>query len=247
MSSGQPRQWRKESAKAALEPQVGVGGGETAGEGLSPHSGPIRRSLDARQCVEWAFAVEKAQIEIPEPRGLTERAFGGGRDSLSAMEQSAALGVRVDTSRGRSYPHDDAEIIAETVGRLPLVLGGVRMAIGIATLARACAAPDWMPGARPECRPVEWRENQHGRRAATEHVRTYTYRERGRERVFEGRCCPVRYVPHPDQIEDARSNYRQWRLALAWLGETLRDSGTLRTVEITEELPHPAPWEARPT
>ena len=53
-----------------------------------------------------------------------------------------------------SYTHADAEVIAATVAGMPDSLGGKRMAISIAELARAGITPDWMPGIVPRCVPV---------------------------------------------------------------------------------------------
>jgi hypothetical protein len=50
---------------------------------------------------------------------------------------------------------------------MPDSLGGIRMAIHVAELARAGLTPDWLPGAVPRCVPAETKRNQHGERATT--------------------------------------------------------------------------------
>jgi hypothetical protein len=47
--------------------------------------------------------------------------------------------------------HEEAEVIAATVATMPDSLGGKRMTIRVAELARAGLTPDWMPG---PCRAV---------------------------------------------------------------------------------------------
>jgi hypothetical protein len=83
--------------------------------------------------------------------------------------QRAALGCQIDGGRYKrgSYTHEDAEVIAATVAGLPDSLGGIRMAISVAELARAGITPDWMPGAVPRCVPVDMKWNRHGERAVS--------------------------------------------------------------------------------
>ena len=59
-----------------------------------------------------------------------------------------------------SYTHADAEVVAAAVAGMPDSLGGIRMAIQVAELARAGMTPDWMPGVVPRCVPVE-RSEEH--------------------------------------------------------------------------------------
>ena len=125
---------------------------------------------------------------------------------------------------------------------LPDALGGKRMAIRIAELARAGMTPDWMPGAVPRCVPVETRQNQHGVRAVTEVVGTERVLSRGKWRAVEVLACPVTFSPHPRQIEDARRAYEDWWRALGWVRDASREGGLLRTVEVTEGMPRKRPW-----
>lgn len=69
--------------------------------------------------------------------------------------------------------------IAITVAGIPDSLGGKRMAIRVAELARDGLTPDWMPGAVPRCMPTIVKENQHGTHAGTIVVGIERIRARG--------------------------------------------------------------------
>ncbi len=126
---------------------------------------------------------------------------------------------------------------------MPDALGGKRMAIRVAELARAGLTPDWMPGAVPRCVPVETRRNQHGERARTEVVGVERVQYRGRWRTVEILACPVTWWPHPERIAGARRAYDDWWLALGWVREGLVDGGMLREVEVTAAMPKVKPWQ----
>ena len=103
-------------------------------------------------------------------------------------------------------------MIAATVAGIPDSLGGKRMAIRVAELARAGLTPDWMPGAVPRCVPVDTRRNQQGERAvtivvSTAHIRVRGPTPRGTWKTIEILACPVTYSPHPQQIASARRGY----------------------------------------
>ena len=215
----------------------------SATRGTGRGSGKVKRALTVQQALEWAFRVEKAQLEHPE-RPDPERGPGYGFGLEYVLIQRAALGCRIDGGQHKigGYTHEDAEVIAATVAGLPDALGGKRMAIRVAELARAGLTPDWMPGAVPRCVPVETRQNQHGVRAVTQVVATERVLSRGKWRTVEILACPVTFSPHPRQIEDARRAYEDWWAALGWVGETLREGGMLRTVEVTDGMPRRRPW-----
>ena len=145
-------------------------------------SGRPKRSMSVQQALEWAFRIEHAQLELPEPPDPErEQGFGFGLEYV--LLQRAALGCKVDGGQHKlgSYTHEDAEVIAATVAGMPDSLGGKRMAIRVAELARAGLTPDWMPGAVPRCVPVEVKRNQHGERATTTVVGTERVLSRGRQ------------------------------------------------------------------
>jgi len=139
----------------------------------------------------------------------------------------------------------DAEIVAATVANLPASVGGIRMGIWVAELARAGRTPDWMPGAVPRCVPAEWRQTKHGERAQSKVCGQQVVRSRGRLRTIEVRCCPVNYVPHPSIIESARQSYEEWRAALVHVRDALEGGGMLRDYSVQARLPSAQPWARR--
>jgi hypothetical protein len=200
--------------------------------------------MSVQQALEWAFRVEHAQLELPKPPDPErEQGFGFGLEYV--LLQRAILGCKVDGGQYKigSYTHEDAEVIAATVGGIPDSLGGKRMAIRVAELARAGLTPDWMPGATPRCVPVEVKRNQHGERATTTVVGTERVLSRGKWRTVEVLACPVTFSPHPQQIEAARRGYVDWCRALGWVCESLLAGGLLREIEMKDVMPRGAPWE----
>jgi hypothetical protein len=204
--------------------------------------GRVKRALGVQAALEWAFRVEKAQLELPLPEDRTGESFGYGLEHV--LLQRAALGCRIDGGQHKigSYTHEDAEVIAACVAGMPDAMGGKRMAIRIAELARAGLTPDWMPGAVPRCVPVEIKRNQHGERAATAVVGTARVLSRGKWRTVDILACPVTFSPHPRQIEAARRAYDDWWQALDWIKGGLIAGGMLREVEVTEAMPRVRPW-----
>jgi hypothetical protein len=200
----------------------------------------VKRALGVQAALEWAFRVEQAQLELPLPADVSEEGFG----LEYVLLQRAALGCRIDGGKHKigGYTHEDAEVIAATVAGIPDSLGGKRMAIRIAELARAGLTPDWMPGAVPRCVPVETRTNQHGERATTIAVGTERIQTRGKWRTVEVLACPVTFSPHPQQIEAARRSYDDWWQALGWVRDGLIAAGMLREVEVTTAMPKARPW-----
>lgn len=202
----------------------------------------VKRALGVQQALEWAFRVEKAQLELPAPPSASDEGFGFGLEYV--LIQRAALGCRIDGGQHKlgTYTHEDAEVIAATLAGLPDALGGKRMAIRVAELARAGLTPDWMPGAVPRCVPVEVKRNQHGERATTVVVGTERVLSRGKWRSVEVLACPVTLSPHPGQIAGARRAYEDWWRALGWVRDVLREGRMLQEVEVTEAMPKRRPW-----
>ena len=213
----------------------------------SPYGRP-KRVMTVQQALEWTFRVEHAQLELPEPPD-PERGEGFGFGLEYILMQRAALGCRVDGGRYKlgDYTHEDAEVIAATVAGMPDHLGGKRMAIRVAELARAGLTPDWMPGAVPKCVPVEMKRNRYGDRAVTEVVGTERVLSRGKWRTVEVRACPVTYSPHPEQITAARRAYGDWWKALEWIQKGLQIGNMLREVQIAAPLPAQRPWKPKQT
>jgi len=205
----------------------------------------VKRVLGVQAALEWAFRVEQAQLELPPPKDVTEVGFGFGLEYV--LLQRAALGCKVDGGQHKlgSYTHPDAEVIAATIAGMPDSLGGIRMAIYVAELARAGMTPDWLPGVVPRCVPVETKQNQHGERATTIVVGIERVLHRRRWRSIEVLACPVTWRPHPEQIAYARRGYDEWWQALDWVRDGLLAGGMLREVKLTSAMPKVRPWLAR--
>jgi hypothetical protein len=202
----------------------------------------VKRALGVQAILEWAFRVEKAQLELPPTKEVSEEGFGFGMEYV--LLQRGALGCKVDGGQHKmgSYTHPDAEVIAATVAGMPDSLGGIRMAIQVAELARAGMTPDWMPGVVPRCVPLEIKNNQHGERATTIVVGTERVKTRGKWRTVELLACPVTWRPHPEQIASARRGYEDWWLALDWVRDGLLADGMMREVEMSSAMPKVRPW-----
>ena len=205
----------------------------------------IKRALGVQAALEWAFRIEKAQLELPLPENVTEEGFGFGLEYV--LLQRAALGCKVDGGQHKigGFTHEDAEVIAATVAGMPDSLGGKRMAIRVAELARAGLTPDWMPGAVPRCVPVDIKRNRHGDRAVSVVVSTAHALINGKWRIVEVRACPVTFTPTPQQIDAARQAYDDWWQALDWVRDGLIAGGMLREVEVRAVMPSSRPWTAR--
>ncbi|PKP68416.1 MAG: hypothetical protein CVT82_15385 [Alphaproteobacteria bacterium HGW-Alphaproteobacteria-4] len=180
----------------------------------------IKRTLGVQAALEWAFRVEKAQLELPPPKDVTDEGFGFGLEYV--LLQRAELGCKIDGGKHK-----------------------IRMAIQVAELARAGITPDWMPGVTPRCVPLEIKNNQHGGRATTIVVGTERVKTRGKWRTVELLACPVTWRPHPEQIASARRGYDDWWQALDWVREGLIAGGMLREVEVTTAMPKAQPWQTR--
>jgi hypothetical protein len=202
--------------------------------------------MGVQAALEWAFRIEKAQLELPEhPDPEQGHGFGFGLEHV--LLQRAALGCQIDGGRHKigGDTHEDAEVIAATVAGMPDALGGKRMAVRVAELARAGLTPDWLPGAVPRCVPVEVKRNQHGARASTMVVGTERVLSRARWRTVDVLACPVTWRPHPQQIEAARRAYDDWWQALGWVRDGLMAGGMMREVKVTAAMPKARPWARR--
>jgi hypothetical protein len=188
--------------------------------------------------------VEKAQLELPVRKDVSDEGFGFGLEYV--LMQRAALGCKVDGGQHKmgSYTHADAEVVAATVAGMPDSLGGIRMAISVAEMARAGITPDWMPRVLPRCVPVEIKRNQHGERATTVVVGAERVLTRGKWRTVEVLACPITWRPYPEQIESARRGYEDWWQALDWVREVLVTGRMLREIEVTADRPRKTPWQS---
>ena len=208
--------------------------------------GRPKRMMTVQQALEWAFGKEQAQLELPErPDPDLGQRQGFGLEYV--LMQRAALGCKVDGGQHKigSYTHEDAEVIAATVAGMPDSLGGIRMAIRVAELARAGLTPDWMPGAVPRCVPVDIKRNRHGDRAVSVVVGTERILVRGKWRTIDVRACPVTWRPHPEQIASARRGYTDWWAAVDWVRDGLISGQMLSEIAVTNAMPKVNPWVQR--
>lgn len=229
----------------APAPYRGEGRGRWGGGVMRPNfapAGKVKRILGVQQLLEWAFGVEKAQIETDPVKAIGGVGLPHVGVEYLLMERMQLGGVRIDTSIGRSLPHEDAEVVAAVLQNLPSARGGLSMAIHIAGLARAGLTPDWMPDARTKVVPVAWRETKHGRFAQTEVVDLIKYHHRGRVVKREVRACPVTYSPSAAKIAAARRGYLDWWGALRDLRCDLK-SCVFRNHDLSDVMPPMKPWE----
>lgn len=203
--------------------------------------------MSVRQSLEWAFAREYARLDLHEEErlGFHQRAVG---TEVVIAERMALGGVRIDTSRGRSFPHIDADAIAGVVARQPA-------AVDLYICARTGRAPDWMPGARPQIEPQEWRRpNQFGQVAKTEVVRRGVRevvtphpknpaRKIVRQVHWNEEVCPITWNPHPQEIASARKIYMAWWSSLDKVRKVLQEQCLLQSIRITDDMPDRRPWK----
>jgi hypothetical protein len=208
------------------------------------------RALGVQAALEWAFRVEKAQLELPLPKDFTLEGCGCGLEYV--LLQRAALGCKIDGGKHKigGYTHEDAEVIAASVAGIPDSLGGKQMAIRVAELARAGLTPNWMPGAVPRCVPTLVKQNQYGTHVGTvvvgtERIRVRGPTARGNWKTINILACPVTFSPHPQQIDAARRAYDEWWRTLDWIRDWLSASMIMREVEVTAAMPKMNPWQAR--
>jgi hypothetical protein len=216
-----------------------------------------KRKLSARFALEWAFGIEKAQLELPDLSDVEERGFGFGTEYV-LMQRMRLGNVKIDVSKGRSSPHDDADIIAALVSSLPDRVGGRQAAIQLSQYARAMSVPDAGAGLVPKLQPKAWRApNKWGRMAKTEVIRTgymtiQTPHPKNpalpiRRRVkYKDEICPCYWDPHPDEIRSMRREYKRWWNALNYIRSQMMFSVVLDAIEITSAMPPSHPWRRNP-
>lgn len=206
-----------------------------------------KREVAILDLLDWAFGRELVSIDFEDE--LVHQ-FSVGMEYV-LMERAKLGGCRVDGG-GRSSAHPDAELVAAALAQLPEAVGGRRMALRIAELARAGKREGWMSGARPRCVPREWRSNRHGRYAMTERavgsdiwsIEARTRRGRkGRIIIDEPLVCPVVHLDTAREQAAARRAYLRWCLALREVHYLLRCGPDLIAWSVTDDFPDPAPWK----
>lgn len=202
---------------------------------------PVARTMSIESALQWAFAVEKAQLDFNQ---YGAREFDRvSVDPVWLIAQRAAVGCTVDGG-GTSDPAADAQIIAAAVERLPEGCGGRRMATMVAELARARSAPDWGQTDRLAIVPCgwDWDEKLCGWYAHVEkNGSLWAWRDKWRKRQEErGEVCPVSYTGTAAAIAAKRREYLLWWSALLHLVSELQH--TLHGIELSGALPPMTPW-----
>jgi hypothetical protein len=150
---GSPRRERERQEKGQSDTPIPIfiSARTTATRAQGRHVGPASAGMALRRR-EGAAGAARA----PDP----EHAHRVGFSLEYVLIQQAAPGCKVDGGRYKmgDDTRPDAEVIAATIAGLPDSLGGKRMAIHVADLARAGLTPDWMPGAVP-LYMYRWRRN----------------------------------------------------------------------------------------
>ncbi|MBM3606668.1 MAG: hypothetical protein FJX25_18765 [Alphaproteobacteria bacterium] len=203
------------------------------------------RTMSVQDALSWAFLTEKAQLDFDQygAHEFDRR----GVDTLWILARRAEVGVTVDGG-GTSDPARDAQIIAAVVEALPEPLGGRRMAMQIAELARARSAPDWGQEDRLGITPCGWDwSDEEGCfvAGASATGSQWVWRDKHRnKREAQGVVCAVSYTGTAGMIAGKRRNYLAWYGAVLDLWAVLRRPGTLDTIQITDSLPPLAPWRS---
>lgn len=204
-----------------------------------PVEGLVKRALPVQMLLEWAFRVERAQLDPPGQ--IEAEGFRPGISTIWLMIQRGNLGCQIDGG-GSSDPHEDAEVVAAIVASLPSNRGGFRMAARVAELARAGLTPDWIVDEVQRVEPVEWHKNPHGRFGKTKVVPPGALHGWGRAITAPVLCCPVNCLPAPQQIAAARRGYLEWWVALQEIQVNLTACRALRRHSVTRAMPPVAPW-----
>lgn len=209
-----------------------------------------KRLMSVQAALEWAFGTECAQLELPDHREAEERGTGFGMEYV--LIQRARLGTHVDGG-GTSPSHPDADTIAGVVSTLSADVGGARMAIRVAEIARSGLTPDWMQGAVPKIEPREWgNPNRYGCYGKTERAGVFIERRKVRDPKnprkvkvkkieHEIRYTPCTWSPSQAEIEAARRRYSEWWNALDEIRLRLEKTW-LSSLTINRVMPPKAPW-----
>lgn len=201
-------------------------------------TGKRKKKVSILELLHWAFQKECAGLTFNGYLSNSHHVSNFG--TIYMMMQQAQLGVRVDSSSGRTHTHDDAELVADAL----VALADRGMAITIADLARSGRCPDWMPGAVPKYMPRAWgRANRYGRQAKTEIIGKTYIPKRGRMVKVDILCCPVVLSPTQSQIASARRDYLRWWGSLLDLSASFQIHGGLTCHEVTNVMPLRTPWK----
>ena len=206
--------------------------------------GAGKREVTILQLLEWAFRKEKVRIDFEQGAGERPQGALKGYGMEYLLVKQAELGCRVQGG-GTSEQHPDADLVADALAVLPEGVGGRRMALVLAELARTGETMGWGSDLAPQVQPVEWKQTKHGLFAATEACGKARYESRGKVREVELRCCPVTIENHPRDQARARRDYLLYWSALKELRDSFQICRQLTAHQVTEGLPPMKPWEGR--
>jgi len=209
----------------------------------APVTADGKQIISVRGLLEWAFGTEYASLDYDEIGETAGSGTPGMGQEYRIMQQLAlgkksGEGVRVDTSFGRSHPHDDAEIVA-TVLRNSVEWS---LAVRVAELARSGRRPQWDLG-QQRLQPRDWsKRNHHGAFGKTEVCRTVKYTSRGRVRERKDLWVPCVWVPSAAKIAAAHRAYLDWWSALLSVLSGLQGVEFER-FHLSERMPPMTPWK----
>lgn len=202
-----------------------------------------KTEITIKSLLEWAFATECASFDFDEVGEVS----GGHMPSYGAeyrifqqlsLGKSKGEGVRPDTSFGRSYCHDDADLVASVLRNNV----EFSLATRVASYARNCTVPKWDLGPQ-RLQPIAWgKQNQHGALGKTEVVNTVNYVVRGRKRQRKEHWVPLHWVPSSSQIACARREYLDWWGALLSVLYGLTGTEFSKFV-LVDRMPPMSPWK----
>lgn len=201
------------------------------------------REMSIQQALEWAFAIERAQIDFDE---LGAHEFDRpGVDNIWILQRQHELGCRVDGG-GSSDPHPDAQIIAAAVEALPIEMGGRRMALLVAECARARRAPDWREDERRGIVPCGWDMTDDGEwLATTRKLPEQVYRvAKSRKKTYRPELCPISYTGSASVLAKRRRDYLAWYGALLHLLGQLSWGDAFTAIRLVDGLPSVSPWNS---
>lgn len=199
-----------------------------------------RARWTVQQALEWAFATELAQLDLSDDCSPDFGLPTFGAEYLM-MQRAELGGMRIDTSPGRSRPHDDAEIIAGVV--LSLKLGGKWMAIRVSEYARARTVPEWGQGMVPAWQPKEWRQGAAcGRGGITGKAEATPPDQWARFTRQMVSFTPCHLTPSPSQIASKQAFYLDWWWALREIYHKLKRL-QFKAFDLIDGLPAARPWK----
>lgn len=209
----------------------------------APFIAKAKAEISVKGLLEWAFATECASLDFDEVGAVAGGSMPSHGSEYKIFQQLSlgkerGEGVKPDTSFGRSYCHDDADLVASALRNTV----EFSLAVQVATYSRMCQVPKWDLGPQ-RLQPLRWQKgNQYGARGKQEVCRTIRYTVRGRKRERKDMWVPCHWVPSSAQIAAARRAYLDWWGALLSVLYYLREEEFDKFV-LTDRMPPMSPWK----